>query len=70
MTTWIRKPADYDGNKSLEENRWRDRGAVKCPQCSHTVDLERGDTECENCDQMFNAVGQALAPPCQWAEDY
>ena len=69
MTTWIRKPAEYDGEKTLEQNRWRDRGSVECPTCGREHNLERGDSDCTHCGQMFNCVGQALKPPEQWEDD-
>lgn len=70
MPDWIRQPAPYDHAKSLWENKQRDRGAVRCPGCKKSVDLDQqGDTVCE-CGQYFNAVGQALKPPSQWEERY
>lgn len=70
MATWIRKPAPYDDNKSLQENRERDRGSVKCPCCGHEVNMQMGDTDCEHCGQMFNASGQSLVDPSLWEEPY
>jgi hypothetical protein len=70
MTTWVRMPADYDHDKSLQANRERDRGAVKCPTCGHAVDLGMGDVDCDNCGQLFNMVGQALRPESEWEEPY
>lgn len=70
MTTWIRKPAPYDVSKSPKENRFRDRGAVRCPSCGAKVDLELDDTNCEHCGQLFNAFGQALVDPRLWEEPY
>ena len=69
MTIWKRKPAAYDDDKTLQQNRDRDRGAVKCPTCGATHDLEMGDSEC-SCGQEFNGNGQALVPRSQWEEDY
>lgn len=69
MPAYIRKPADYDDSKTLEQNRWRDRGSVRC-NCGKEHDLERGDSNCDNCGQMFNCVGQQLKPMDQWEEEY
>lgn len=70
MPNWIRQPAPYDHDKSLYENRYRDRGSVRC-NCGAEVDLEAmGDTDCGNCGQLFNAVGQMLNPPSMWEEPY
>lgn len=69
MTTWIRKPAPYDDNLSLEMNRCRDRGAVRC-SCGLKHDLEMGDSECASCGQLFNGGGQQLVPQSQWEEPY
>lgn len=68
MTNWVRNPAPYDHNKSLHENRMRDRGSVRC-NCGAEVNLQmHGDTNCDECGQLFNAVGQMLNPPSMWEE--
>lgn len=70
MVTWVRQPAEYDHDKPLHVNRYRDRGSVRCG-CGAEVDLEcRGDSQCEQCGQLFNAVGQMLRPESEWEERY
>ena len=70
---WIEPPAEYDGAKSLAENRQRPRGTVRC-DCGAGVDLSpaaRGPSyaaACSACGQWFNLSGQRLRPPHEWAE--
>lgn len=68
MPNWIRQPAPYDHEKTLHQNRFRDSGSVRC-SCGKEHDLERRDSCCTKCVQMFNPFGQQLAPPEQWDPD-
>lgn len=69
MPAYIRAPAEYDHDKPLHVNRYRDRGSVRC-NCGAEHDLGNGDTACDDCGQWFNTVGQQLVPRDQWEEAY
>ena len=58
---------------------------LKCPKCNHKymirfpfvtcfcgakVYLQRGDTECDNCGQAYNAFGQTITHMGFTEEDY
>ena len=49
-------------------NRWFDSGSVRC-DCGAEHNLGRGDSECDACGQLYNAVGQQLRPQSEWEED-
>ncbi len=69
MTTYIRTPAPYNHEQSLQMNRLRDRGSVRC-NCGAEVNLCTGDAECDDCGQLFNICGQQLNPRHMWEESY
>jgi hypothetical protein len=68
---WVEKPAEYDHNKSLHENKKRSRGILRC-HCGNNVDLHAAQfapdyvAKCDQCGQLFNLVGQELIPRNQW----
>ena len=70
---WIERPAEYDDNKSLRENKQRSRGILRC-HCGEPVDLQGAmhgpdyAAECDKCGQLYNLVGQQLRPRDQWEE--
>lgn len=46
-------------------------GVIKCEYCDAQVELGLPDVnECEKCGQLYNSLGQALAPIEEWQEDY
>jgi hypothetical protein len=68
---------DAQGNEYLpgvlhtSRNSWFDSGSVRC-HCGAEHNLGRYDSACDNCGQLFNAVGQQLRPRSEWeeSEDY
>lgn len=73
MADWIEKPAEYDHNKSLHENKQRSRGVVEC-RCGTGVNLRAAmqrpfyAAECPACGQLFNLSGQELRPVEEWED--
>lgn len=73
-TEWIVRPAEYDHEKSPQENKYRHRGTVRCG-CGQDVDVGPAmygpnyAASCPNNKHYFNLVGQELNPPSQWEEN-
>lgn len=71
MTEWIEHPAPYDHNLSLQENRKRSRGTLRCA-CGQPVSLGAAlwgpdyCATCNGCDRCYNLCGQELIPRAQW----
>ena len=48
-------------------NSWFDSGSVRC-DCGAEHNLTSTDSECDNCGQLYNAVGQQLRARSEWEE--
>jgi hypothetical protein len=66
----LRDDPGYRGPYIETQNgSWIDWGSVRC-NCGVEHDLCGGDSDCDNCGQLFNAGGQELVPRSQWEERY